>query len=169
MHPGQPQQPYGQPPHPPQAVGGGGNTQLGAALMLACGICIIVGLFSKSFVSASWDEGSESINVGFMSSEVCDGDECEKLEFDKLGKGFGDLKAVRIIGLIAGFLSAGLCGMAALMAFSNKRPPTGAMQGVFGVASFAFAYFLFRFISEGKGEVSFGPGFAAFDRLRALR
>jgi hypothetical protein len=159
MHPGQPQQPYGQPPQP---VGGAGNTQLGAILMIVAGVCIVVGLVSKSFVTASWDEGSESIKIGFMGVEVCDRDECESVPWDKMGKGDGDIKAVRMIGLISGFLGAGLCAMAALMAFSNKRPPVGAIQGVLGVAAFSLAYFLFRFISEGKGEMAPGPGFAAF-------
>lgn len=127
MHPGQqppPQQPY----HPGPAQPAGDNTQLGAGLMLVAAVCILIGIFSKSFVTASWDEGSESMKMGLMGAEVCDGDECRSMSWSQMGKVDGDVKAVRIIALISGFGAAGLCAVAGLMAFSRKRPPTGIIQ-----------------------------------------
>ncbi len=153
MHPGQ----HGVAPQP-----AGSNTQLGAALMLVAGICVLVGVLSKSFATASWDEGTESISFGFLGAEVCDGDECKELSWDQMGKVDGDIKMVRILGLLSGFGAAGLCAVAAFMAFSNKRPPMGAVQGVMGVAAFSYTFFLIRFMSEGRGEMSPGPGYAAF-------
>ncbi len=168
MHPGQkppPQQPY----HPGPAQPAGDNTQLGAGLMIVAAIAIIVGLVSKSFVTASWDEGTESVKIGLLSGmELCDRDECRTVGWGEGRDAKGDIKAVRMIALISGFAAAGLCGLGAVMAFSRKRPPVGVLQGALGVAAFAFTFFIVRWITEGKGEVSPGPGWAGIVGIGGL-
>ena len=136
---------------------------LGGAMLLVAALLMLVGLVTKSFVSASWDEGTEAVHIGFLGSEMCDSNDggCKSMDWDQMRGVDSDIKAVRILGLLAGFAAIGVAGFAAIMAFQKKRLPAAVLHGVSGVAAFAFTYFIIRWMGEGRGEVHPLPGWSA--------
>jgi hypothetical protein len=130
-----------------------------AAIMLTVsGGLLLVAMLSKNWISA--DAGSRKLHIGPMGAEQCR----ESLCVDMPLKGIdGDIEAVMMIGLIAGFAAAALAlwfGIASLAGKRDKLPTPKIAQIAFGVAAFALTFFLIRIFSEGGHGL--GPGWASF-------
>jgi hypothetical protein len=131
--------------------------------MLLSALLILIGLVTKTFVTASWDEGTERAHIGFVGAEVCNDNNggCKSLSWAQMWDIKKDIKGVRYLALLSGFAAIGVAVFAGVMAFQRKKVPTLLVNIVLGVTSFAFAYFIVRWMSEGHGEVQPVPGLSA--------
>lgn len=154
--PQMPQQPHGPP-------AGANPAQTAGILMLVACLALAIGTFTKSWVTASWDEGSESMKMGPLGIEVCDRDECQKISWSQMPRGDADIKLTAQLSLFAGLASLVCAGIAGIMALSRsaQKIPVGAFIGVFSGSAGVMAYFVVRSMSDGKGEISPGPGFSS--------
>jgi hypothetical protein len=156
VYPQQPPQPQG----PPAAANPG---QTGGILMLVACLALAIGTFTKSWVTASWDEGTESVKMGPLGIEVCDRDECESIGWSKIERGDADIKVTAQLSLFAGIASLVCAGIAGIMALSRsaQKIPVGVFVGIFSASAGVMAYFVVRSMSDGKGEISPGPGYSS--------
>jgi hypothetical protein len=143
---------------PPAAPQTRGNTHvIGGALLLVSALLILLGLVTKSFVTASREDNS--VGIGYLGAEVCGEGHCRSFDWDQMGSDVkSDIKAVRWLGLFAGVGAIGVAVVAGIFAFQRKRFPGAVLHSVLGVAAFAFVYFVIRWISEAHGEITPVPG-----------
>jgi hypothetical protein len=124
---------------------------------------MFVGLLSKSWVTASAGFRDMKVAIGPLGAEACSGSICRDTPTDKLP---GDVVFVMWIALIAGFASvalAGWLGGATLLGKRDKYPPVKLAQLAFGLATFAFVFFIIRMFSEGTRGLA--PGWASFPAI----
>jgi hypothetical protein len=144
--------------YPPPAAPPASSTHvLGGVLMLVSALLILLGLVTKSFVTASREDNS--VGIGYLGAEVCSDGHCQSFDWDQMGSDVkSDIKAVRWLGLIAGVGAIGLAVVAGIFAFQRKKFPGVVLHSVLGVAAFAFVYFVLRWIAETHGDISPLPG-----------
>ncbi len=169
----QPQQP-GQPPYGQQPPMGGppaggapgpagppNPAQTAAIILAVCGVLMAVGVFTKSWLSAS--EGKSEVGVGLLGAQECRRGECRSFSWgDMKGAVPGDVKAVGYLGFVAGLGAIGAAGFCAFLAFQRQshKIPVKVIQGVFGAAAFSFTYFLVRLMLDDKLGKGLGPSFS---------
>jgi hypothetical protein len=132
-------------------------------MLAASALLMFVGLLSKSWVTASAGFRDMKVAIGPLGAEACAGSICRDTPTDKLP---GDVVLVMWIAVIAGFASvalAGWLGGATLLGKRDKYPPVKLAQLAFGLATFAFVFFIIRMFSEGTRGL--GPGWASFPAI----
>jgi hypothetical protein len=163
MHPTAPQgpAPAAQPPNPAQTAG---------IILGVCALALLVALFTKGWAGAS--EGRLDIGAGLLGIEGCSEGRCESVDWDKGADRLdipGDVKTMRMIGLLAGLAAAGVLGAAAGMCLtrSPQKIPVGMFVTVLAAASGTLTWFAVR-LWMSDDDVNFGPAWGAFVGIGSL-
>ncbi len=142
--------------HPPASAGPADPAKGTAIALCIAAVLILVGTVSKSWFSAGHRD--ESIHLGLMGGEVCDGSRCIDIPMDRLGKKMPELELFAMVGMLGGFAAAAAAGVFGGMTLAGKKgqlPPLKLGQVAYGIASFGMTAFFIRIIAEGgKGDVN---------------
>jgi hypothetical protein len=117
--------------------------------LFVLGAMVLLGTFTSSWGTAS-ERGGDA-GLGLTGLEACRRGHCMTASWSDLKMG-ADYTIIGYLGTIAGLAAAGIAIALGVFAITNKPNmiPAKIANAVFGVAAFAFTFFLIRVLTEDK-------------------
>jgi hypothetical protein len=116
--------------------------------LFVCSALVLVGVFTSSWATAPGGEGG----AGLTGIEACRRGNCMSISWGDIPKMPADFTIVGYLGLLGGLAAAAVGIALGVFAITNKpnKIPDKISNAVFGVAAFAFTFFLIRLLTEEK-------------------